>query len=144
MYEHQENPLLRFLATRFQAVGDAFRTNPRHKSSARARLSWEVRGQLNKANARLVDISRAGAALVTKKAPPDGVLVRLCVAGDEDSTPWIEARVLGSELDANGRYRIRIRFHDPCPTLLLKSAILSSIATLEDPASHQLYEGSLD
>lgn len=144
MYEHQENPLLRFLATRFQAVGDAFRTNPRHKSSARARITWEVRGQLNKAKARLVDISRAGAAVITKKAPPDGSLIRLCVTSNDDSTPWIEARVLGSELDIQGRYRIRIQFHDPCPTLLLKSAVLSSIAALEDPASQQLYEGSLD
>lgn len=143
MYEHQENPLLRFLMTRFQAVGDAFRTNPRHKSSARARLAWEVRGHSTTAKARLVDISRAGAAVVTRKAPPDRVLVRLCVMGDEP-TPWIEGRVLGSTSDSDGKYRIRIQFHDPCPTILLKSAVLGSVAVLEDPTSHQVFEGLLD
>lgn len=144
MYENQENPLLRFLMTRFQAVGDAFRTNPRHKCSARACLSWELRGHPTRVKARLVDISRAGAALITKKAPPDGILVRLCVMGTEEATPWIEGRILGSTLDPKGKYRIRMQFHDPCPTILLKSAVLNSVAALEDPASHQIYEGSLD
>lgn len=144
MYEQQENPLLRFLMTRFQAVGDAFRTNPRHKSSARARLAWELRGHTTRVKARLVDISRAGAAVVTRKAPPEGVLVRLCVTGNDEATPWIEGRVLGSTLDSDGKYRIRIQFHDPCPTILLKSAVLNSVAALEDPAAHQVYEGSLD
>jgi hypothetical protein len=143
MYEHQENPLLRFLMTRFQAVGDAFRTNPRHKSTAKARLAWEVRGQAHTAKARLVDISRAGAALITKKVPPDGALVRLCVTGEED-TPWIEGRVLGADVDAQGKYRIRIQFHDPCPTLLLKSAVLSPIATLDSPVVPEVFEGLLD
>ena len=67
--------------------------------------------------------------------------MRLCVANDEMITPWIEGRVLGSELDPRGKYRIRIQFDDPCPTILLKSAVLSSIAALEDPAAQQALRG---
>lgn len=143
MVEQHENPLLRFLKTRFQTVGDAFRTNPRHKSSAKARLSWNVGNQPSKVPARIIDISRAGAALITKKAPPDGVLVRLCVT-DQDDTPWIEGKVLGSEPDQRGKYRVRIQFHDPCPTVFLKSAVFDSTAKVEQQAAQGSYESSRD
>src|SRR4051812_9956495 len=60
--ESTKRSLLGFLAARPKPVGDAFRTNPRRRSSIRARLSWTARGETREVPARLINVSRAGAA----------------------------------------------------------------------------------
>ncbi len=130
MLEQQDNQLLIFLKARFRAVGDAFRTNPRHESSARARLAWSAEGRMFNVRARLADISRAGAALFTKEPPPAGSIVRLCLTGEE-TTPWIEANVLGTDPDGRGKHRVRLQFRDPCPTFFLKVAVLGPVPSID-------------
>lgn len=120
-----KNRLHTFLSTSFRAVGDALRTNPRHGSSARARLSWPGRDQDLTARARLIDISRAGAALLTKEAPPVGAHVRLRLVG-QDETPWVEAKILGVDPMPQGRHRVRLQFGEPCPTFFLRAAVLGT------------------
>ena len=117
--------LFTFLSTSFRAVGDALRTNPRHGSSARARLSWPGRGEDVIVRARLIDISRAGVALLTKEVPPVDAPVRLRLVGQE-STPWVEAKVLGVDPMSRGRHRVRLLFHEPCPTFFLRAAVLGT------------------
>src|SRR4051794_21465323 len=113
-----KNRLYTFLSTSFRAVGDALRTNPRHDSSALARLSWPGRDADLTIRARLIDISRAGAALLTKEAPPVDAQVRVRLVGEE-STPWLEAKILGVEPLSRGRHRVRLQFHEPCSTFFL-------------------------
>ena len=120
-----KNRLFTFLSTSFRAVGDALRTNPRHGSSACARLSWPGRDEDITVRARLIDISRAGAALLTKEAPPVDAPVRLRLVGQE-STPWVEAKVLGMDPMTRGRHRVRLLFHEPCPTFFLRAAVLGA------------------
>jgi hypothetical protein len=115
--------LFTFLSASYRAVGDALRTNPRHGSSARARLSWPGKGEDVTVRARLIDISRAGAALVAREVPPVDAPVRLRLVGHE-STPWVEAKVLGADPMSRGRHRIRLLFREPCPTFFLRAAVL--------------------
>ncbi len=122
MSEQSKNQLLRFLRARPRAVGEAFRTNPRHASRHRARLSWQDGLRTRNVPIRLIDISRAGAAAAAINPPPIQTLVRMRLVG-ESPTPWIEAEVLGVEPN-EGIYRVRLKFNEPCPTFMLKSAVL--------------------
>jgi hypothetical protein len=125
MIDPPKNHLLRFLRARPRAVGEAFRTNPRHESRRKARLSWDVGKETRLVPARLVDISRVGAAVITNTPPAVLTPVRIRLVGSTP-TPWIEAHVLGIE-PTDGIYRVRIQFREPCPTIMLKSAVLSSM-----------------
>lgn len=126
MIDQPKNHLLGFLRSRPRAIGDAFRTNPRHGSRRRARLCWQVGGQPRSAPARLIDISRVGAALTVTNPPPASALVQVRLVG-ATPTPWLEAEVLGVE-PSEGAYRVRLRFREPCPTIMLKSAVLGPVA----------------
>src|SRR3954454_12856262 len=141
MYEEPSNQLFRFLRARFRSVGELHRTNPRRHSSRPARLSWEEAGKEREARGRLVDISRAGAGLSAAVPPPLRARVRLRLVGRE-STPWIEAEVLGAEPEAAGRYRIRLRFYEACPTYFLRVAVLGPV--ISEPRSEVSYEPAAD
>lgn len=122
MIKPPKNHLLGFLRARPRAVGEAFRTNPRHSSRRRARLSWQDGLRCRTVKARLIDIGRMGAALSTTTPPPDGTTICMRLVGIAP-TPWIEASVLGIE-PSEGVYRVRVQFREPCPTIMLKSAVL--------------------
>lgn len=128
------NQLFRFLRSAFRAVGEAHRTNPRRHSSRPARLAWTEGGKPHLVRARLLDISRAGAALITSEPPPVKAQARLRLVGRE-STPWIEADILGIEPETDGRSKVRLKFNEPCPTYFLRVAVLGPIATDEQAAS---------
>lgn len=131
MTEEPSNQLHRFLRASFRAVGEAHRTNLRRHSSRPARLSWNEGETCHVVRGRLMDISRAGAALMATASPPLQVRARLRLVGREP-TPWIEADVLGVEPEAPGRYKIRLRFNDPCPTYFLRVAVLGPIVAEEN------------
>ncbi|WP_422930582.1 PilZ domain-containing protein [Singulisphaera sp. PoT] len=122
MSDQPKNQLLRFLRARPKAVGEAFRTNPRYASRHRGRLSWTDVLRTRTVPIRLIDISRAGAAVAAASPPPTNAPVRIRLVG-ESATPWIEADVLGVE-PKEGLYRVRLRFREPCPTFMIKSAVL--------------------
>src|SRR5258706_3288933 len=63
------NNLLGFLRSRPRAVGEAFRTNPRHQSRRRAMVSWKQGRDTRTVKARLIDISRMGVALAATTPP---------------------------------------------------------------------------
>jgi hypothetical protein len=126
MTEEPLNQLFRFLRASFRSVGEAHRTNPRRHSSRPARLSWTEGEKCRIVRGRLVDISRAGAALITTAPPPVKTRARLRLVGREP-TPWIEADVLGVEPEASGRHKVRLKFIDPCPTYFLRVAVLGPI-----------------
>jgi len=117
-----KNNLLGFLKARPRAVGEAFRTNPRHQSRRRALVSWQQGREPRTVKVRLIDISRMGVALSSSTPPPNGAWVRLRLVGSTP-TPWIEGDVVGVEA-TDGTYRVRIKFRDPCPTIMIKSAVL--------------------
>lgn len=117
------NNLLGFLRSRPRAVGEAFRTNPRHQSRRRAMVSWKQGRESRTVKARLIDISRMGIALSATTPPPSAALVCVRLVGSTP-TPWIEGDVVGIEPN-DGSYRIRIKFREPCPTIMLKSAVLA-------------------
>lgn len=139
MIQPPKNHLLGFLRARPRAIGEAFRSNPRHESKRRARISWQDATGQRTIKARLVDIGRMGAALTTTAPPPRGVLVCVRLVGLV-ATPWIEATVLGIE-PTDGIYRVRVKFKEPCPTVLLKSAVLdpTAEASVEKPVRHTLH-----
>jgi hypothetical protein len=117
------NNLLGFLRSRPRAVGEAFRTNPRHESRRRAMVSWKQGRETRTVKARLIDISRMGIALTATNPPPSSALVCIRLIGSTP-TPWLEGDVVGIESN-DGTYRIRIKFREPCPTFMLKSAVLA-------------------
>jgi hypothetical protein len=126
MLEEPLNQLFQFLRTPFRAIGEAHRTNPRREASTAIRLSWYDGDTPRVVRGRLVDISRAGAALITPSPPPPHAQARLRLVGGE-STPWIEAEILGVERYKRSRYRVRLRFHEPCPTYFLRVAVLGPV-----------------
>ncbi|WP_406700814.1 PilZ domain-containing protein [Singulisphaera sp. Ch08] len=125
--------LLGFLKARPRAVGEAFRTNPRHQSRRRAMLSWQQGRESRTVKARLLDISRMGAALTSTTPPPSSTLVCIRLVGSTP-TPWIEGDVVGIE-PTEGTYRIRIKFREPCPTIMIKSAVLAPHTSEEKATS---------
>jgi hypothetical protein len=133
MIEETENPILSFLGRRARAVGSAFRTNPRYRTRHRANLVWPDMPKVRKNRVRLIDISRAGAALSTSSPPPVSTVVRLRLVGAE-STPWIEGVVLGVERLDDKQCRVRVLFRDPCPSFFLKIAILDGSSPYGEPA----------
>ncbi|MHC5542231.1 PilZ domain-containing protein [Singulisphaera rosea] len=122
MNKPPKNQLLGFLRSRPRAVGEAFRTNPRHESHRRARLFWTEGDRTREIPIRLIDISRVGAAVSASTPPPTSALVRIRLVGPS-ATPWIEAIVIGVEAN-EGTYRVRLKFREPCPTVMLKAAVL--------------------
>jgi hypothetical protein len=124
MLEQPKNHLLGFLRSRPRAIGEAFRTNPRHSARRRARISWTEGTQTRTSKARLIDIGRMGVALSTTTPPPKAALVCVRLVGSTP-TPWIEGDVLGIEPN-EGTYRVRIKFREPCPNVILKTAVLGS------------------
>lgn len=115
--------LLGFLKSRPRAVGEAFRTNPRHQSRRRALVSWKQGREAKTVKARLIDISRMGVALTSSTPPPTAASIRIRLVGSTP-TPWIEGDVVGIE-PTEGTYRVRIKFREPCPTVMIKSAVLA-------------------
>jgi hypothetical protein len=132
MIEQPKNHLLGFLRTRPRAVGEAFRSNPRHSARRRARISWYEGEQARTCKARLIDIGRMGAALTTGNPPPRLAMVRVRLVGSTP-TPWIEGDVVGIE-PTDGIYRVRVKFREPCPNVLLKAAVLGPVNTSAEEA----------
>jgi hypothetical protein len=132
MTEEPSNQLFRFLRASFRSVGEAHRTNPRRHASRPARLSWAEGERLRIVRGRLVDISRAGAALIVTAAPPLKARARLRLVGREP-TPWLEADVVGVESEAPNRHKIRLKFIDPCPTYFLRVAVLGPVVPEPEP-----------
>jgi hypothetical protein len=130
-HEAQQNALLGFLRARPKEVGEGHRTNPRHESSARARLAWKDGEKSRVVPARLLNICRTGAALVVATPPPEAVPVLIRLMGEEP-TPWIEADVVGVESLRESRHRVRLKFHEFCPNLFLKSAVLGNIPSIAE------------
>lgn len=134
--EQATNRLLVFLRTTYRAVGEAHRTNPRHDASSPARLCWVEGGKTRTIRCRLIDISRAGAALLTTVDPPQTPHARLRLKGRE-TTPWIESEVLGSEAMGADRHRVRLKFADPCPDVFLRIAVLGSVPAVEAESAEE-------
>ncbi len=89
---------------------------------------------MREVQARLINVSRAGAALIASTTPPASAAVLVRLMGEEP-TPWIEADVLGVEPDVRGRNRVRVRFREYCPDLFLKSAVLGPVSSKGEPSS---------
>jgi PilZ domain len=123
MIEEPSNQLYQFLRAKYRAVGEAHRTNPRRHTSRPARLSWTEGEKCRVVRARLQDISRAGVALTAIAPPPVNTKARIRLVGREP-TPWIEATILGVEVDAEGWHKVRLQFVEPCPTYFLRVAVL--------------------
>ena len=70
----------------------------------------------------LVNICRAGAALITHQPLPATTTVLVRLTG-ETPTPSVEAKLLGVEPKEAGNYRVRLKFHRLCPDSFLKAAI---------------------
>src|SRR5262249_52995326 len=130
MLEQPKNHLLGFLRARPRAIGEAFRSNPRHSARRRARILWHAGSQTHTSKARLIDTGRMGAAVSTTTPPPDAARICLRLVGSTP-TPWIEGDVLGIE-PSEGVYRVRIRFREPCPNVLLKTAVLGPVTAVEE------------
>lgn len=129
------NRILEFLTAPAKPQGDACRSNRRRKSFAPIELSWPENGHWRTVRARLRNISRGGAALVAVAPPPliRGARIRLT---DGEGTPWIEAEILAVDVIPSRRQKIRVRFLDPCPSFILRLAVLGFVeAEDEGPPS---------
>jgi len=124
------NLILEFLTARAKPTGDACRSNPRRRSSARVEVAWLEEKEWRTIPGRLHDISRGGAALITRSCPITKRPIRLRISEGEGS-PWVEAEILGVESDGERRHRIRIKFIESCPNFMLRLAVLNSIDASE-------------
>ena len=122
----QPSALLGPTQTQTRTPGEWSRAHPRLISSAPACLSgtegettWHLPG-------RLVNICRAGAALITDQPLPATTTVRVRLTG-ETPTAWVEAELLGVEPKEAGNYRIRLKFLRLCPDSFLKAAIHTAV-----------------
>lgn len=88
----------------------------------RSWLGWRDGDRFVAVAARLVDISRAGAAVVAEDAPPPDREIWFCLHSDDPATA-VEGEVVGVGTGVRGRYLIRISFWEPCPDRLYKMAI---------------------
>ena len=122
LIERPDPGLLQFLQSAPKPVGRDFRTNPRHDSSATIELSWTEGRKAQTTRGHLINLSRLGAAVVVA-GPPVARRVLLRLDG-ECATPWLEADVLGIDSHERRKYRVRMRFAEPCPTVFLKAAVL--------------------
>jgi hypothetical protein len=143
MIQEPANQLFQFLRSSFRAVGEAHRTNPRRHTSTPARLAWDQGGKQHTVRGRLVDISRAGAAVLTASIPPLQTHARLRLVGPEP-TPWIEASILGVENESPWRYRVRLKFAEPCPTYLLRVAVLGPVPPEQEPGITAAGDGTAE
>lgn len=126
LIERPDTGLLHFLQSAPKPAGRDFRTNPRHESSATIELSWSDGRKTQNSHGHLINLSRLGAALLVAGPPPvtKKLLVRL---EGEFATPWMEAEVLGIESCERRKFRVRVRFTEPCPTVFLKAAVLDPV-----------------
>ena len=126
LIERPDTGLLHFLQAAPKPAGRDFRTNPRHDSSATIEISWDDGRKTVTSRGHLINLSRLGAALVVPGPPP--VTKRLLVRLDgEVSTPWMEGEVLGIDSHERRKYRVRMRFTEPCPNVFLKAAVLETL-----------------
>ena len=126
------NRILEFLTAPAQPDGDACRSNRRRRSSAKIELSWADGATWKTIPARLRDISKGGASLIALTAPPLSRLARIRFVEGEGS-PWIEGEILGVDAENRKRQRIRMRFEDPCPSFLLRLAVLGVTEAVDEP-----------
>jgi hypothetical protein len=128
------NRILEFLTAPAKPAGDACRSNPRRRTSARIELAWLDGEQWRTIPARLRDISRGGASLIARSEPPLTRQARIRLV-EGDGSPWIEARIVGIEHDAPTRHQVRLQFADPCPNFLLRLAVLGVVESVEQPVA---------
>jgi hypothetical protein len=127
----EPNRMLEFLTARPKVDGDGCRSNRRRPSSSLIDLSWLDEGCWRSSRARLLDISRGGAGVLCGENPPVGSLARLRFVEGEGS-PWVEVKILGSEPQEKGRFRVRLRFEGHCPSIILRLAVLGPSETDEE------------
>lgn len=89
---------------------------------SRCLIGWFEDGKFIPSEARLLDISSAGAAVEAGSLPPDGRDIGLCLIGGPDLTP-ILGEVVGIGARPKGRYLVRMAFWMPCPRHLLAFAL---------------------
>jgi hypothetical protein len=130
------NRILEFLTIPARPDGEASRSNRRRPSDARIELSWVDGAGWRTARARLRDISRGGASMVTLYPPPITRRARLRFVEGEGS-PWVEAEILGVEQETPKRYRVRLRFESPCPSFMLRLAVLGVIDDEQESPSNR-------
>ncbi len=125
IHRAQQGIVLGPLRGRRRGSGEWRRTHPRLVSSTPACLSWTEDETTWYVPARLVNICRTGAALITTEplSAPQTVSVRLT---GEEPTQWIEAELLGVERKEMGNYRVRVKFRRLCPDSFLQAAILTT------------------
>lgn len=132
------NRILEFLTAKPQPEGDACRTNRRRRSASEIQFAWSEGPDWRTVRARLRDISRGGASLFATQPPPLTRRARIRFVEGEGS-PWVEAEVLEVVSDSRKRHRVRIRFESPCPSFILRLAVLG-LSEAEDEVVGMRYE----
>ncbi len=131
--KEKPNRILEFLTAPPKPEGDACRSNRRRRTTAPIELSWPDGGNWRTIRAKLRDISRGGAGLVAAAPPPLTSRARLRLIEGE-GTPWIEAEILAVDAESNRRQKIRVRFIDPCPSFILRLAVLGIVEPEDEGA----------
>ncbi len=127
----QPNRMLEFLTNPLRPEGEASRGNRRLRCRSKVQVSWPTPDGWRTIPARLHDISRAGAGLLTTTQPPLTTRARIRLTEGE-GTPWIEAEVIGVDVERYKRVRVRLRFAEPCPSFVLRLAVLGPIEAAAD------------
>jgi hypothetical protein len=130
------NRLLEFLTAPAKPAGDACRSNPRREATAKVELSWLESFGWRTIPAKLSDISKGGASLVARSSPPTVRQARLRITDGEGSA-WVEAKIVGVEPANSTRHRIRLQFHEPCPTFFLGLAVIEADDACDQPSNLQ-------
>jgi hypothetical protein len=133
------NRILEFLTAPAKPAGEASRSNRRRKTDTRIEFAWSEGDDWRTVRARLRDISRGGASLFATKRPSLTRHARLRFVSGEGS-PWVGCEVLEVTSETARRHQIRVQFEDPCPSFMLRLAILGATeAEVETEAPHIPY-----
>jgi hypothetical protein len=110
------------------------RADPRHIPVERqVWLAWQTDQSVHRVPARLLDISRGGAAVeVDADVPPNQSLL-FGLGGSSETDDFLGATVVRIAAARLGGYRIHLAFTTKCPDALLKTALFGARGAVRRP-----------
>jgi hypothetical protein len=114
LLEIQRSVLLGYRRAQAVALRERRREQRFEPAFTQAVLGWWDGDHSRIRPAEVVNISRSGALLLADEAPGELERANLAFATDRQSR-WLAGTVVGSALDASGRYLVRFKFEAECP-----------------------------
>jgi hypothetical protein len=83
---------------------------------------WQGEQEFFALTARLVNVSRGGALVLVRQAPPEHHPIWICL-GTPEPDECLASKVLEVRTTRRGECALRLAFRDPCPSRFLEAAV---------------------